>query len=231
MQQQGKLLIESVDAYLTEAVIETNTETKEKEYFIEGIFLQSEVKNRNNRIYPFQVMKREADKYIAEKITAHRAMGELEHPEHDRDNAINLRYVSHKIIALEERGNDWWGKAKIAHKSGMGALVANLMDCGIILGTSSRATGSVKKMRDGTFVVQNDFRLITPSDIVADPSAPDAVLTSLMEKTWVWENNILVEREAEKLTDLVNNTYKINNVNNNDVRKLFDTIIKQIGVK
>lgn len=225
------LLIESVDGNLTEAVIEENSITKEKEYFIEGIFLQSEVKNRNNRIYPFQVMKREADKYISEKINAHRGMGELEHPEHDRDNAINLRFVSHKIIALEQRGNDWWGRAKIAHKQGMGALVANLMDCGIVLGTSSRATGSVKRMSDGVSVVQNDFRLITPSDIVADPSAPDAVLTSLLEKTWVWENDILREETAEKITEQVNNKSKIKRLDENDIKNLFSEIMKNIGVK
>lgn len=223
------LLIESMDENLTEARTSFNEETKEKEYFIEGIFLQSEVVNKNRRIYPREVMAREANNHIATYVNNNRSMGELEHPGMDRDNAINLRYVSHKIELLEERGNDWFGRAKIAHKSGMGALVANLIECGITLGTSSRATGSVKTNSNGISVVQNDFKLITPSDIVADPSAPDAVLTSLMEKTWIYENDILKEQELDVLSSSVNTLYKVSVLDNQKLEKAFQSILRKIG--
>lgn len=223
------LLIESMDENLTEARTSYNETTKEKEYFIEGIFLQSEVVNKNRRIYPREVMQREANNHIATYVNNNRSMGELEHPGMDRDNAINLRYVSHKIELLEERGNDWFGRAKIAHKSGMGALVANLIECGITLGTSSRATGSVKTNSNGISVVQNDFKLITPSDIVADPSAPDAVLTSLMEKTWIYENDILKEQELDVLSSSVNTLYKVSVLDNQKLEKAFQSILRKIG--
>lgn len=223
------LLIESMDENLTEARTSFNETTKEKEYFIEGIFLQSEVVNKNRRIYPREVMAREANNHIATYVNNNRSMGELEHPGMDRDNAINLRYVSHKIELLEERGNDWFGRAKIAHKSGMGALVANLIECGITLGTSSRATGSVKTNSNGISVVQNDFKLITPSDIVADPSAPDAVLTSLMEKTWIYENDILKEQELDVLSSSVNTLYKVSVLDNQKLEKAFQSILRKIG--
>lgn len=223
------LLIESMDENLTEARTAYNEATKEKEYFIEGIFLQSEVVNKNRRIYPREVMQREANNHIATYVNNNRSMGELEHPGMDRDNAINLRYVSHKIELLEERGNDWFGRAKIAHKSGMGALVANLIECGITLGTSSRATGSVKTNSNGISVVQNDFKLITPSDIVADPSAPDAVLTSLMEKTWIYENDILREQELDVLSSSVNTLYKVSVLDNQKLEKAFQSILRTIG--
>lgn len=223
------LLIESMDENLTEARTSYNETTKEKEYFIEGIFLQSEVVNKNRRIYPREVMRREANSHIETYVKNNRSMGELEHPGMDRDNAINLRYVSHKIELLEERGNDWFGRAKIAHKSGMGALVANLIECGITLGTSSRATGSVKTNSNGISVVQNDFKLITPSDIVADPSAPDAVLTSLMEKTWIYENDILKEQELDILSSSVNTLYKVSVLDNQKLEKAFQSILRKIG--
>lgn len=223
------LLIESMDENLTEARTSYNETTKEKEYFIEGIFLQSEVVNKNRRIYPREVMQREANNHIATYVNNNRSMGELEHPGMDRDNAINLRYVSHKIELLEERGNDWFGRAKIAHKSGMGALVANLIECGITLGTSSRATGSVKTNSNGISVVQNDFKLITPSDIVADPSAPDAVLTSLMEKTWIYENDILKEQDLDVLSSSVNTLYKVSVLDNQKLEKAFQSILRKIG--
>lgn len=223
------LLIESMDENLTESRTAYNEATKEKEYFIEGIFLQSEVVNKNRRIYPREVMQREADKYNEVYINNNRGMGELEHPGIDRDNAINLRYVSHKIELLENRGNNWFGRARIAHKQGMGALVANLIECGITLGTSSRATGSVKTNTNGISVVQNDFRLITPSDIVADPSAPDAVLTSLMEKTWIYENNILEEQQLDVLSSNVNTLYKVSVLDNQKLEKAFQSILRTIG--
>lgn len=223
------LLIESVDENLTESKTSFNEITKEKEYFIEGIFLQSEVVNKNKRIYPREVMSREANRYLEQNIKYNKGMGELEHPGMDRDNAINLRFVSHKIVELEQRGDNWFGRAKIAHKSGMGALVANLMECGITLGTSSRATGSVKTNSSGISVVQNDFRLITPSDIVADPSAPDAVLTSLMEKTWIYENDILHEKDLDVLSANVNTLYKVCILDNNKLEAAFQSILRKIG--
>lgn len=220
------ILIESVDTNLTESTI-TENEKHEKEYYLSGIFLQAEVKNRNNRIYPSDVMEREVNKYIKEKIEQHRGMGELEHPEVERDSSINLRFVSHKIESLTREGNNWIGRAKIAHKQGMGALVANLMECGIVLGTSSRGAGSVRNS-NGVSVIQNDFRLITPSDIVADPSAPDAIVTSLMEKTWIYENDILTQQDLSLLNKDINKIYAVKNLDDIKLQSAFNAIIHRV---
>lgn len=223
------LLIESIDTSLTENVIITN-ENKEKEYYIEGIFLQADVINGNNRIYPKELMDREVHKYITNKVSRNRAMGELEHPEDERDNSINLRYVSHKIIELRADGNNWWGKALITKKTPMGATVVGLMESGIILGSSSRADGSVKKMSNGVQVVQSDFRLITPSDIVADPSAPDALVTNIMErKQWIYENNILSEVDVENIHKEVNKICKVNTLDEAKLNSIFNSILEKIG--
>lgn len=228
MSKKG-LLIESIDTSLTESVIVTNDD-QEKEYYIEGIFLQSEVINGNRRIYPKQIMDTQVRKYITEKVEKNRAMGELEHPEEDRDNSINLRYVSHKIIELREDGNNWWGKAMITKKTPMGATVVGLMDSGITLGTSSRADGTAKKMANGISVVQSDFRLITPSDIVADPSAPDALVTNIMErKEWIYENDILREVDVEIIHEKVNKICRVNTLDEAKLNEMFGFILQKIG--
>lgn len=163
----------------------------EKKYFIEGIFLQSNVKNRNGRVYPKEVMQKEVNRYIKEMVEKNRAYGELGHPEGPN---INFERVSHMITSLKESGNDYIGKAKIITNNPYGAIVKNLLDEGGVFGVSSRGMGSLKES-NGVNIVQSDFMLATAADIVADPSAPDAYVRGLMEgKEWVWENGILCER-------------------------------------
>lgn len=172
-------------------ITEANNEGK-KEYFIEGIFLQDSIKNRNGRVYPKEVMRNEVSRYIKEVVDKKVAWGELNHPQ---GPGINLERVTHRIVSLKEDGTNWIGKAKIITKNPCGAIVHNLIEeGGGIVGVSSRAMGSLKE-QNGVNVVQSDFMLSTAADIVADPSAPDAYVRGLMEgKEWVWENGILQEK-------------------------------------
>lgn len=168
----------------------TEGDKNEKEYFIEGVFLQAEIKNHNGRIYPRDIMRNEVNRYIDRKIKTEQAIGELDHPDKP---SINLDRVSHKIISLTESGNNWIGKAKIINTP-MGKIVKNLIDEGIKFGTSSRALGSLRETNNAKFV-QNDFYLITPSDIVSDPSGPDCMVTAIMEdREWFFENDKIVEK-------------------------------------
>lgn len=195
---------------------------KRKRYIVEGICIQSEVKNRNGRIYPKRLIKPEIDQYIREQVETNRAVGELNHPE--TDPSINYERVSHKFESLVESGNDWIGRAVITRGTPMGSIVAGLMDEGVQMGISSRATGSTA-MSGGAKVVQS-FRLRTAGDIVSDPSAPDAFLTNLMEgKEWVWENGILQEREKAIITE-VNTMARRKQLNEAGTRLLFQRLIK-----
>ena len=161
-----------------------------KNYFIEGIFMQSNIKNRNGRRYPLDVMTNEVKRYDKENIKKNRAFGELGHPD---GPTINLERVSHMITNLEMDGENVRGKAKIMDTP-YGKIVKNLMDEGAPLGVSSRGMGSLKQGRDGSSEVQGDFYLATAADIVADPSAPDAFVNGVMEsKEWVWDNGIIKE--------------------------------------
>lgn len=161
-----------------------------KNYFIEGIFMQSNIKNRNGRRYPLDVMTNEVKRYDKENIKKNRAFGELGHPD---GPTINLERVSHMITNLEMDGENVRGKAKIMDTP-YGKIVKNLMDEGATLGVSSRGMGSLKQGRDGSSEVQGDFYLATAADIVADPSAPDAFVNGVMEsKEWVWDNGIIKE--------------------------------------
>ena len=158
-------------------------------FFIEGIFLQAEKKNRNGRVYPVGILRNEVDKYVGEFVEQNRAFGELGHPD---GPTVNLERVSHMITELYEDGNNFIGKAKIM-ETPYGKIVANLLSEGAKLGVSSRGMGSVKE-RAGVNYVQDDFSLATAADIVADPSAPDAFVDGIMEgKEWVWNNGILEE--------------------------------------
>ena len=155
-----------------------------KSHFIEGVFLQSEIKNKNGRVYPQGVLAREVAKYDEHHIQKGRALGELGHPE---GPSINLDRVSHKIESLREDGNNFIGRAKIL-ETPMGNIAKNLLDEGVRLGVSSRGMGSLKE-KDGVNFVADDFMLATAADIVADPSAPDAFVNGIMEgKEWVWNN-------------------------------------------
>ena len=158
--------------YITEAVDEGK-----KNYFIEGVFMQGDLKNRNGRVYPSQVLSKEVDRYNKEFVEKKRAFGELGHPS---GPTINLDRVSHMITDLHQEDNNFVGKAKVMDTP-MGKVVKNLMDEGATLGVSSRGMGSVKQNRQGIMEVQNDFMLATAGDIVADPSAPDAFVRGVME--------------------------------------------------
>lgn len=173
----------------------TEENSGKKNYFIEGVFLQSEMKNRNGRIYPKSILEREVNRYIKEYVEPKRAFGELGHPD---TPTINLDRVSHMIMGLKEDGNNYIGKAKILDTP-MGKIVKNLMDEGAKLGVSSRGMGSLKPIKE-TQMVQDDYYLATAADIVADPSAPDAFVRGIMEsKNWIWENGIIKEADIDKI--------------------------------
>lgn len=165
-----------------------------KKYFIEGVFMQADLKNRNGRRYPKSVMETEVKRYTTENIAKNRAFGELGHPD---GPTINLERVSHMITELKMDGSNVMGRAKIM-ETPYGKIVKNLMDEGATLGVSSRGMGSLKQGKDGSSEVQGDFYLATAADIVADPSAPDAFVNGIMEnKEWVWDSGLIKEVNIE----------------------------------
>ena len=166
-----------------------------KDTFIEGVFLQTNMKNRNGRVYPMEIMEKEVGRYNKEFIKKNRAYGELGHPE---GPTINLERVSHMITSLEKNGDNFVGKAKIMNTP-MGNIVKNIMDDGGKLAVSSRGMGSLEKKGDANYV-KNDFYLATAADIVADPSAPNAFVDGIMEgKEWIWNNGLLREQEVAEI--------------------------------
>ena len=166
-----------------------------KDYFIEGIFLQSALQNRNKRMYPEHVMDNEVARYMKESVKMNRAYGELGHPD---TPSINLDRVSHMIVDLRKEGTNYIGRAKIM-ETPMGNIARGLLDGGANLGVSSRALGSLKMNNEGVNVVQDDFMLSTAADIVADPSAPDAYVRGIMEsKEWAFVDGKFVERDIEE---------------------------------
>jgi hypothetical protein len=169
-----------------------------KSMYIEGVFLQGNIKNRNGRMYPMETLRKEVGRYNENHVQSGRALGELGHPD---TPTVNLDRVSHKIVSLKESGSNFVGKAKILGTP-MGKIASSLVEEGVKLGVSSRGIGSLKPTREGVNVVGDDFMLATAADIVADPSAPDAFVEGIMEgKDWVWDGGILREKFAE-------NTYK-----------------------
>jgi len=164
-----------------------------KEYKIRGVFLQSEIKNRNGRVYPTEVLTREVNRYTKEFINKNRAFGELGHPD---GPTVNLERVCHMVKSLKQDGKDFIGEAKIMDTP-YGKIVKGLIDEGAQLGVSSRGMGSLIQ-RNGVNYVKDDFYLATAADIVADPSAPDAFVEGIMEsKEWVWDNGVLKEKDIE----------------------------------
>ena len=164
-----------------------------KNYKIKGVFLQSDIKDRNGRIYPKEIMMKEVNRYQKEFVNKKRAFGELGHPD---GPTVNLERVSHMITDLKQEGSNFIGEAKIMNTP-YGKIVKGLIDEGAQLGVSSRGMGSLEQ-RNGANYVKNDFMLATAADIVADPSAPDAFVQGIMEsKEWVWDNGRLVERDVE----------------------------------
>ena len=172
-----------------------------KKMYIEGVFLQGEIKNRNGRMYPISTLAKEVGRYNESFVTKGRALGELGHPE---GPTVNLDRVSHKITSLVREGNNFRGKAQLL-STPMGKIASNLIGEGVTLGVSSRGVGSLKEDLHGCKVVGEDFMLATAADIVADPSAPDAFVSGIMEgKEWIWEGGILREQLAEKTQKRIN---------------------------
>ena len=170
-------------------------ESGKKNYKIRGIFMQADVKNRNGRIYPLDVLQKEVAKYNKNFIQQKRAFGELGHPE---GPTVNLERVSHMITSLAPDGKNFFGEAKIL-ETPMGKIVKNLMDEGAKLGVSSRGMGSLDQKKGANYV-RDDFYLATAADIVADPSAPNAFVEGIMEgKEWIWNNGALIEAELVEL--------------------------------
>lgn len=193
-----------------------------KKYFIEGIFLQSNIKNHNGRIYPKEILQKEVRRYIKERVEMNRATGELGHPSNP---SINLDRISHKIEWLKEDGDNFIGRARILDTP-YGKIVKNLIDEGVEFGVSSRGLGSVKQ-NNGSNIVCEDFYLVTPADIVSEPSAPDAFVTGLMEnKEWAWDNGRLVEIESS-VKKSINEVAKTG-LNESKLLTLYEKILSSI---
>ena len=186
-----KLIREEIEA------VEVITESRggKKTLYIKGPFLQTETVNRNQRMYRLPVMQKEVKRYTESYINKGRALGELGHPD---GPTVNLDRVSHKIVSLEQKGNNFIGKAQIL-STPMGKIAESLLKEGVTLGVSSRGIGSISQNREGFMEVGEDFMLATAADIVADPSAPDAFVQGIMEgKEWYWDNGALLERAAHE---------------------------------
>ena len=188
-----KLIVEHIED------IKLLTEEKDgKEYtYIQGVFLQGDIKNRNGRVYPMPVLQREVTNYNENFVQKSRALGELGHPD---GPTINLDRVSHKIVELYQDGSNYVGKAKLL-ETPMGQIAKNLLREGVQLGVSSRGVGSLES-KGGSNYVRDDFMLTTAADIVADPSAPDAFVNGIMEgKEWVWNNGAFKEAELQQVEE------------------------------
>ena len=172
-----------------------------KKMYIEGVFLQGNIKNRNGRMYPIETLNREVGRYSESFINKGRALGELGHPD---GPTVNLDRVSHKITQLHREGNNYMGKAQLLDTP-MGKIAKSLIGEGVTLGVSSRGVGSLQTSNEGYKVVGEDFMLATAADIVADPSAPDAFVSGIMEgKEWVWEGGILREQFVDETKKRIN---------------------------
>ena len=190
-----KLIREEIEA------IEVLTEEKngKKHFYIQGPFLQGDIKNRNGRIYESRILAKEVGRYNDEYIAKNRAMGELGHPD---GPTVNLDRVSHKITSLKQEGSNFIGRAKIL-ETPMGRIAGALLNDGVTLGVSSRGMGSLVN-KNGTNYVGEDFMLATAADIVADPSAPDAFVQGIMEgREWVWDNGLLKERDVQRVKETI----------------------------
>jgi len=184
-------------------IITESNEAGEKQFFLEGILMQGNLKNKNGRMYPTQTLANEVARYNREFVEQNRAYGELGHPQ---GPTINLERVSHMIKSIRQEGDNFYGRAKIMDTP-YGNIVKNLMKEGAKLGFSSRGMGSLVKKGD-IMEVQNDFHLATAADIVADPSAPQALANGIMEgKEWVWDNGILVEKEVSQIKQGIEEGY------------------------
>ena len=190
-------LISEHKSFCTIHVEVKQREDGKKNYKLKGVFLQSEIKNRNGRVYPFEVLDKEVQRYNKEFIEKNRAYGELGHPD---GPTVNLDKVSHMVTSLEPDGKNFIGEAKVL-STPMGNIVKSLMDDGAKLGVSSRGMGSLDQ-KNGANYVRNDFYLATAADIVADPSAPNAFVEGIMEgKEWIWNNGLIKEADIAQMKD------------------------------
>ena len=199
-----KLISEQIEGveYITE-----EKENGDKSYKIKGVFMQSEVKNRNGRVYPFEVLDKEVKRYNKEYIEEKRAFGELGHPD---GPTVNLERASHMITSLQPDGKNFIGEAKIL-STPMGEIVKNLMDDGAKLGVSSRGMGSLDQ-KNGANYVRNDFYLATAADIVADPSAPNAFVEGIMEgREWIWNNGLIKEADVAEIKNNIEENHRTDN--------------------
>ena len=177
------------------------TKSGKKSLYIEGVFLQGNIKNRNGCMYPMDTLRKEVARYNESNVNSGRALGELGHPD---GPTVNLDRVSHKIVSLKESGDNFIGKAKILNTP-MGKIASALVEDGVKLGVSSRGIGSLRTTKEGCNIVGDDFMLATAADIVADPSAPDAFVEGIMEgKEWVWDGGLLREKYAEQTKKQIN---------------------------
>tara|TARA_R100001015_G_C4571387_1_gene129400 strand:+ start:239 stop:886 length:648 start_codon:yes stop_codon:yes gene_type:complete len=192
-----------------------------KEFYIRGNFMQAGVKNRNGRIYDFDVLSPAVGKYMTEYVEKNRALGELNHPS---GPTVNLDRVSHIIKEMTADGNNFVGKAKILNTP-MGKIVQNLIEEGACLGVSSRGMGSLKKNNEGINEVQKDF-ILSAVDIVADPSAPDAFVDGIMEgREWIWDNGLLREKQIAEYERVIKESTR-KNLEENAIRAFQDFISK-----
>ena len=215
-----KLIREEIEA------VEVITESRggKKTLYIKGPFLQTETVNRNQRVYRLPVMQKEVARYTEAYIKKGRALGELGHPD---GPTVNLDRVSHKIVSLEQKGNNFIGKAQIL-STPMGKIAESLLKEGVTLGVSSRGIGSISQNREGFMEVGEDFMLATAADIVADPSAPDAFVQGIMEgKEWVWDGGVLREKFAEQTKKAINTLVDQKRLEEHKLG-LFDDFIKSL---
>jgi hypothetical protein len=215
-----KLITEHIEnvEYFTEEL-----KNGKKNYKIRGVFLQSEVKNRNGRVYPKETLTKEVTRYNREFVEQKRAFGELGHPD---GPTVNLERVSHMITKLFPDGNNFIGEAKIMDTP-YGKIVKNLIDEGAKLGVSSRGMGSLQRGRNGEAQVGRDFYLATAADIVADPSAPDAFVEGIMEgKEWVWENGVIKQKELEEYKQYIQEAKRLKIAEAK--AKVFESFLKRL---
>jgi len=215
-----KLIREEIES--VEVIVEQRND--QKHLYIEGIFLQGDIKNRNGRMYPCETLAKEVGRYNENFVQKGRALGELGHPD---GPSINLDRVSHKITSLRQEGTNFIGRAQIL-STPMGNIAKSLLDEGVKLGVSSRGMGSLREDRNGIKVVGEDFMLATAADIVADPSAPDAFVNGIMEgKEWVWDGGILREKYAEKTYKQINTLVDQKRLEENKLR-LFNNFLSNL---
>jgi len=216
-----KLISEHVEdiEYITEA-----DDDGKKNYRIRGVFMQAEVKNRNNRMYPMNILEKEVKRYNREYVQQKRAFGELGHPD---GPTVNLERVSHMITKLYPDGKNFIGEAKIMDTP-YGKIVKNLIDEGAKLGVSSRGMGSLEPKRD-MHVVKDDFYLATAADIVADPSAPNAFVEGIMEgKEWIWDNGKIREMDIEAYKRELDVKYARSQAREEQAVKIFEDFMSKI---